>query len=77
MNDSVSIFVVLYVMSLTSWWIIRNLPANTGHVSLILGLETCALDKEMAIHSSIFALQFHGQRILVGYSPWSYKKSWT
>ena len=28
------------------------------------------LEKEMATHSSILALKFHGQRSLVDYSPW-------
>ena len=30
--------------------------------------------KEMAIHSSILAGEFHGQRSLVGYSPWGHKE---
>ena len=33
------------------------------------------LEKEMATHSSILAWKFHGQRILVGYRPWSRKES--
>ena len=33
------------------------------------------LEKEMAIHSSILAGESHGQRSLVGYSPWGYKES--
>ena len=32
-----------------------------------------ALEKEMATHSSILAWMFHGQRSLVGYSPWGGK----
>ena len=32
------------------------------------------LEKEMATHSSIVARKFHGQRSLVGYSPWSCKE---
>ena len=32
------------------------------------------LEKEMATHSSILAWKFHGQRSLVGYSPWGYKR---
>ena len=31
------------------------------------------LEKEMATHSSILAEEFHGQRSLVGYSPWGHK----
>ena len=33
------------------------------------------LEKEMTIHSSILAGESHGQRRLVGYSPWGYKAS--
>ena len=29
----------------------------------------------MALHSSILAWDFHGQRSLVGYSPWGQKES--
>ena len=32
------------------------------------------LDKEMATHSSILAWEIHGQRSLVGYSPWGHKE---
>ena len=31
------------------------------------------LEKEMATHPSILAGKFHGQRSLVGYSPWCHK----
>ena len=41
---------------------------------LISGLGN-PLEKGMAIHSSILAREFHGQRSLVGYSPWSHKES--
>ena len=40
-----------------------------------LGQED-ALEEEMETHFSIFAGEFHGQRILVDYSPWG-RKSWT
>ena len=33
------------------------------------------LEKEMAIHSSTIAGKSHGQRSLVGYSPWGRKES--
>ena len=33
------------------------------------------LEKEMAIHSSTIAWKIHGQRSLVGYSPWGCKES--
>ena len=32
------------------------------------------LEKGMAIHSYILAGEFHGQRDLVGYSPWGLKQ---
>ena len=32
------------------------------------------LEKEMATHSSILAWRIHGQRSLVGYSPWGHKE---
>ena len=32
------------------------------------------LEKEMATHSSVFAWRIHGQRSLVGYSPWGCKE---
>ena len=34
-----------------------------------------SLEKEMAIHSSILARESHGQRGLMGYSPWGYKEA--
>ena len=33
-----------------------------------------SLEKEMATNSSILAREFHGQRRLVGYSPWGCKE---
>ena len=39
-----------------------------------LGREN-PLEKEMATHSSILAWKSHGQRNLVGYSPWGRKES--
>ena len=33
------------------------------------------LEKEIAIHSSTIAWKIHGQRSLVGYSPWGHKES--
>ena len=32
------------------------------------------MEKGMSTHSSILAWRFHGQRRLVGYSPWGYKE---
>ena len=33
------------------------------------------LEKEMATHSSTLAWKIHGQRSLLGYSPWGRKES--
>ena len=38
-----------------------------------LGWEDC-LPEEMETHSSILPGEFHGQRSLVGYSPWGCKE---
>ena len=38
-----------------------------------LGCED-PLEKEMATHSSILAWEIHGQRSLVGNSPWGHKR---
>ena len=38
-----------------------------------LGCED-PLEKEMAPHSVFLQGEFHGQRSLVGYSPWGHKK---
>ena len=58
--------------------VVKNLPVNaedSGEVGSILGQEEL-LEKQMAIHSSnILAGEFHGQRSLVGYSPWGHKES--
>ena len=52
---------------------VKNLPANAGEVGLIPGQED-PLEKGMVTHSGILAWQSHGQRSLVGYSPWDHKR---
>ena len=55
----------------------KNLPTNAGEArdtGSILGWED-SLEKEMVTHSSILAWRIHGQRSLVGYSPWGRKES--
>ena len=61
---------------LLSWWLSGNESAcSTGDVFWSLGRKD-PLEKEMATHSSIFALENpHGQRSLVGYNPWGHKES--
>ena len=47
---------------------VKNLPAMHETQVQFLGQED-PLEKGMATHSSILAGEFHGQRILAGYSP--------
>ena len=49
--------------------VVKNLPAKVGDAGLIPGLGR-SLEMEMAAHSSILAWKIHGQRSLMGYSPW-------
>ena len=53
---------------------VKRLPAIRETQVRFLGRED-PLEKEMAIHSSTLAGKSHGRRSLVGYSPWSHKKS--
>ena len=41
--------------------------------NVVKGCVLC-LEKEMATHSNILAWKCHGQKILVGYSPWGHKE---
>ena len=55
---------------------VKNLPANAREIreaGLNLGQED-PLEEDMATHSSIPAWRIHGQRSLVGYSPWGCKE---
>ena len=53
---------------------VKNLPAVQETQVLSLGQED-PLEKGMATLSSILAGEFHGQRSLVGYSPWGHIES--
>ena len=53
---------------------VKRLPAKQDTQVQSLGRED-PLEKEMAIHSSTLAGKLHGQRSLVGYSPWGRKES--
>ena len=48
---------------------VKNLPVIQEMKIRFLGRED-PLAKRMATHSSILAWRIHGQRSLVGYSPW-------
>ena len=49
---------------------VKNLPARQAGDSIQSLGEEDALEKGMATHSSILTGESHGQRGLVGYSPW-------
>ena len=53
---------------------VKNLPAMQEMWVRSLGWEY-PLEKGMATHSSFLPGKFHGQRSLVGYSPWGCKES--
>ena len=53
---------------------VQNLPAVQETQVLSLGQEV-PLEKKMGTHSNILAGKSHGQRSLVGYSPWGRKES--
>ena len=52
---------------------VKRLPAMQGTWIQSLGQED-PLEKEMAIHSSIRPRKIHGQRSLMGHSPWGPKE---
>ena len=59
--------------------LVRNLPAvqetpfNAEDLFQPLGQEDLQ-EKEIAIHSSRLAWESHGQRSLLGYSPWGQRE---
>ena len=54
--------------------VVKNLPAKQEKQVQSLDQEN-SLEKGMVTHSSILAGESHGQRSLVGYSPWGHKES--
>ena len=52
---------------------VKNLPAMQGTWVQSLGQED-PLERGMATYSSILPGEIHGQRSLVGYSPWGCKE---
>ena len=52
---------------------VKNPPAVQESWVRYLGRED-PLEKEMATHSSILAWEIHGQKSLVGCSPWGHKE---
>ena len=59
--------------SLSSFTFIKRLFSSS--LSAIRGSVICVSEKAMAPHSSTPAWKIHGQRSLVGYSPWGCKES--
>jgi len=53
--------------------VVKNPPASAGVTGSVLGWEG-PLEEEMATQSSNLAWKIHGQRSLVGYSPWGHKR---
>ena len=60
---------ILSVLASLVVQMVKNLPAMQDTRVQFLGRED-PLEEEMATHSSILAWRIHGQRSLVGYSPW-------
>ena len=52
---------------------VKNLPGMQETQVRIQSWED-SVDKEMATHSNTLSGESHGQRSLVGYSPWGHKK---
>ena len=50
--------------------VVKNLPANAGDMGLISGLGRSP-EKDLTTNPVFLLAEFHGQRSLVGYSPWS------
>ena len=74
---SLSRFLFFVSFALYAGSVVNNLPANTGNTrasGLIPGLGRSA-EAGNATHFSILAWKIHGQRNLVGYSPWGHKES--
>ena len=52
---------------------VKNLPGMQETQVRIQSWED-SVDTEMGTHSNILSGESHGQRSLVGYSPWGHKK---
>ena len=58
--------------------IVKNMPANAGDlgsIKTIPGLRRFPWRKECLTTPIFLPVKFHGQRSLVGYSPWGHKES--
>ena len=60
--------------SLGNRYPVHGVAKSRTQLSIPFTFHFHALEKEMATHSSILAWEIHGQRSLVGYSPWGHKE---
>ena len=54
--------------------VVKNPPAKTGNMSSILGLERSPEERNVNPFHYLCLGNSHGQRNLVGYSPWGLKE---
>ena len=54
-------------------WVIKNLPANAGDMGSIPGLGRSPGEEKWQPTPVFLLGKSHGERSLVGYSPWSHK----
>ena len=55
--------------------VVKNLPVNTGDMSLIPGLGKIPWRKKWKSTPIFLSVKSHGQRSLASYGPWSHKES--
>ena len=65
---------IKYIKGFPGGSVVKNPPAKQVTRVQSMGQKD-RLEKEMATHSSILVWEIHGQRSLVGYSPWGHKES--
>ena len=53
---------------------LKNLPVNAGDVGLIPGLGRFPYRREWQLTPASLPRKSHGQKSLVGYSPWGHKE---
>ena len=71
-----ALYALIYIILTTTlpWWLRKRLPGMQETQVRSLGWED-PLEKEMATHASTLPGKSHGQRSLVGYSPWGRQES--
>ena len=81
-NVSLYMFVCICTHTDTHTYIYTYMYMYIYTPSILLEMGVCSLgqnnslEKEIATHSNVLAWKiFHGQRELVGYSPWNYKET--